>query len=57
MSCPIVSVSPEIDELIPRPPATFKVSVARAIVAAVELSSTIPKVVDILAVDVFVILP
>jgi len=53
----IVTVSPDIADVVPVPPDIFNVSVASEIVAAVEASSTNVKSVEILAVEALVICP
>ena len=57
MSRLIVTVSPDIDDVVPVPPDILSVSVASEIVALVEASSTNVKSVEILAVEAPVICP
>ena len=57
MSRLIVTVSPDIADVVPVPPDIFNVSVASEIVALVEASSTNVKSVEILAVEAEVICP
>ena len=52
-----VIVSPEIDEVIPVPPAILSVSEPKVIFAVVEVSSEIVNVVEIFCVEALVILP
>jgi hypothetical protein len=52
-----VIVSPEIDEVIPVPPAILSVSEPKVISTVDELSSEIVKVVEIFCVEALVILP
>ena len=53
----IVSVSPDIADVVPVPPDILKKSVASEIVALVEASSMTVKSVEILAVEAAVIRP
>ena len=57
MSRLIVTVSPDIDDVVPVPPDILNESVASEIVALVEASSMTVKSVEILAVEAPVICP
>ena len=56
-STAIVILSPEIVVSIPVPPSIFNVSEPKVILAVVEVSSEIVKVVEIFCVEALVILP